>query len=111
MSERGAQRIFVAGHKGMVGQAICRALAPAVERGEVSLITRERAALDLCDQAQVRAFFERERVDQVYIAAAKVGGIKANHDFPVEFLLWNLQIQNNVIEAAADFGVEKRHET
>jgi GDP-L-fucose synthase len=107
MSELRAQRIFVAGHKGMVGQALCRALAPAVERGEVSLITRDRSALDLCDQAQVRAFFERERVDQVYIAAAKVGGIVANNTYPAQFLYENLMIEANLIHQAFSAGVKR----
>lgn len=97
-------RIFVAGHRGLAGGAILRELHRA---GYTNVLTRTSAELDLRDGAATRAWFEAERPQVVALAAAKVGGIKANHDFPVEFLLWNLQIQNNVIEAAADFGVEK----
>jgi GDP-L-fucose synthase len=97
-------RIFIAGHRGLAGGAILRELQRA---GYANLITRGSKELDLRERGAVRAFFEKERPQAVTVAAAKVGGIKANNDFPVEFLLWNLQIQNNVIEAAADFGVEK----
>jgi len=97
-------RIYVAGHRGLAGGAILRDL----QRGGYSnLLTRTSQELDLRVRSATRAFFEKERPQVVVMAAAKVGGIKANNDFPVEFLLWNLQIQNNVIEAAADFGVEK----
>ncbi|MDQ3624112.1 MAG: GDP-L-fucose synthase, partial [Verrucomicrobiota bacterium] len=97
-------RIFVAGHRGLAGGAILRAL----ERGGYSnLITRPRSELDLTDRAAVGQFFMQERPRWVVLAAAKVGGIKANDDAPVEFLLENLKIQNNVIEAAADSGVAK----
>ncbi len=97
-------RIFVAGHRGLAGGALLRELQRA---GYSHLLTRSSSELNLRDRAATRAFFEKEQPQVVAVAAAKVGGIKANHDFPVEFLLWNLQIQNNVIEAAADFGVEK----
>ena len=97
-------RIFVAGHRGLAGGAILRELQHA---GYSNLLTRGSKDLDLRERGAVRAFFEKERPQVVAVAAAKVGGIKANNDFPVEFLLWNLQIQNNVIEAAADFGAEK----
>jgi len=97
-------RIFVAGHRGLAGGAVLRELQRA---GCSNLLTRTSKDLDLRDRPATRAFFDRERPQTVVMAAAKVGGIKANNDFPVEFLLWNLQIQNNVIEAAADFGVEK----
>ena len=97
-------RIFVAGHRGLAGGAILRELRRA---GYTDLLTRTSQELDLRERDAVRGFFEKERPQFVTVAAAKVGGIKANNDFPVEFLLWNLQIQNNVIEAAADFGVEK----
>ena len=96
--------IFVAGHRGLAGGAIVRDLQGA---GYTNLLTRTRAELDLADRAAVRRFFEAERPAVVVLAAAKVGGIKANADFPVEFLLQNLLIQNNVIEAAADFGAGK----
>jgi GDP-L-fucose synthase len=97
-------RIFVAGHRGLAGGAVMRELARA---GYANLLTRTSRELDLRDRAAVRGFFEEERPQAVVMAAAKVGGIKANNDFPVEFLLWNLQIQNNVIEAAADYEVAK----
>ena len=97
-------RIFVAGHGGLAGGAILRELQRA---GYTDLLARRSRELNLRDRGATRAFFEKERPRVVAVAAAKVGGIKANNDFPVEFLLWNLQIQNNVIEAAADFGVEK----
>jgi len=97
-------RIFVAGHRGLAGGAILRELQRA---GYSSLLTKTSRELDLRDRSATRAFFEKERPMAVAMAAAKVGGIKANNDFPVEFLLWNLQIQNTVIEAAADFGAEK----
>jgi GDP-L-fucose synthase len=99
-----SDRIFVAGHRGLAGGAILRELERS---GYTNTVTRGSAELDLRDRAATRAFFEKERPQVVAVAAAKVGGIQANNDFPVEFLLWNLQIQNNVIEAAADFGVEK----
>ena len=98
------ERIFVAGHRGLAGGAIFRELQRA---GYTNLLTRTSRELNLRERDAVRAFFEKEKPQCVVVAAAKVGGIKANNDFPVEFLLWNLQIQNNVIEAAADFGVEK----
>ncbi len=96
--------IYVAGHHGLAGGAIHRELQRA---GYSNIITRRSKELNLRDREATRAFFEKERPRVVAVAAAKVGGIKANNDFPVEFLLWNLQIQNNLIEAAADFGVER----
>ena len=96
--------IYVAGHGGLAGGAILRELRAA---GYAAVVTRTRAEVDLRERAAVRRFFEETRPRVVVVAAAKVGGIKANHDFPVEFLLENLHIQNNLIEAAADFGAEK----
>ncbi len=96
--------IFVAGHRGLAGSAIVRELT---SQGYANLLVRPRAETDLADRAAVRGFFEEARPAVVVVAAAKVGGIKANNDFPVEFLLENLKVQNNVIEAAADFGVAK----
>jgi GDP-L-fucose synthase len=96
--------IFVAGHRGLVGGAVVRELRGA---GYEQVITRTRAELDLTDRDLVRRFFAVERPSQVVLAAARVGGIKANAEKPVEFLLENLKIQNNVIEAAHDFGVKK----
>ena len=96
--------IFVAGHRGLAGGAIVRELSQA---GYSQLLTRSRSELDLTDRAGVRCFFEENRPRVVVLAAAKVGGIQANQSFPVEFLLENLKIQNNVLEAAFDFEVEK----
>lgn len=98
------ESIFVAGHRGLAGGAVVRELQGA---GYANVVTRTRAEVDLTDRAAVRRFFEKERPAVVVVAAAKVGGIKANKDFPVEFLLENLHIQNNVIEAAADFDTAK----
>lgn len=88
----------------MVGSAIARALQRA---GQVSLVTRSREELDLTDQGAVRAFFEAEQVEQVYLAAAKVGGIHANNTYPAEFIYENLIIEANVIDAAFRGGVKK----
>ena len=101
-------KIFVAGHRGLVGSAIVRALHRRIAKGEAwTLLTRARAELDLLDGAAVRRFFDAERPTHVILAAAKVGGIKANHDFPVEFMLENLKIQNHVIESAHAAGVTR----
>jgi GDP-L-fucose synthase len=97
-------KIFVAGHGGMLGSAITRRLQA---EGYGNLLTRERSQLDLADEMPVAEFFAREKPDVVILAAAKVGGIKANNDFPVEFLIENLRIQNNVIKAAHEIGVRK----
>jgi GDP-L-fucose synthase len=99
-----SDRIFVAGHRGMVGSAIVRRLNA---EGFSNLVTRDRAQLDLADESAVAKFFADERPTIVMVAAAKVGGIKANNDFPVEFLLENLQIQNNVVRSAYESGVRK----
>jgi GDP-L-fucose synthase len=98
------ERIFVAGHRGLVGSAICRALD---NRGFDNILTRTRDELDLRDAAAVDAFFRVERPDYVILAAAKVGGILANDQFPVEFLRDNLEIQTHVIDAAYRFKVSK----
>lgn len=97
-------KIFVAGHRGMVGSAICRRLTAC---GFQKVIVRTRTELDLMDRTAVREFFADEQPNVVVDAAARVGGIVANNSYPVEFLIQNLTIQNNLIEAAADFGVEK----
>jgi GDP-L-fucose synthase len=97
-------RIYVAGHQGLVGAAIVRRLR---ELGHANLLLRTRAELDLRDQAAVETFFARERPAQVFLAAAKVGGILANSSYPADFLLDNLQIQCNVIAAAQRHGVAK----
>ena len=96
--------IYVAGHRGLAGSAICRKLNAG---GHAGVVTRTHAELDLTQAGAVRDFFDKERPQFVILAAARVGGIKANNDFPVEFLLDNLKIQNNVIESAAEFGVRK----
>ena len=98
------ETIYVAGHRGMVGSAMVRLLE---KRGFTRILTRTRAETDLLDRTAVRAFFEQHRPSVVVDAAAKVGGIVANNEQPVEFLLHNLSIQNHLIEAAADFGVQK----
>lgn len=97
-------KIFVAGHRGMVGSALVRALQ---KQGYANILVRTRQELDLLDRQAVRAFFECERPAYVIDAAARVGGIVANSEKPVEFLLENLTIQNNVIQASADFGCTK----
>ena len=98
------KKIFVAGHRGMVGSAICRQLE---EQSDVEIITRSRDELDLCDQSAVQEFMKSERPDEVILAAAKVGGIHANNTFPAEFIFRNLQIQNNVIHEAHMNDVQK----
>ncbi len=98
------QRIFVAGHRGMVGSAIVRLLR---QQGDVEIVTRGRDELDLVDQAAVQAFFAAENIDQVYLASAKVGGIHANNTYPAEFIYQNLMIEANIIHAAHANGVQK----
>ena len=127
-------KIYVAGHQGMVGSAIVRVLRSSKnavipdpgsipgqaltrdpwiadqvrnDKEKATIITRSHAELDLCDQAAVRAFFEAERPDQVYLAAAKVGGIHANNTYPAEFIYQNLMVQANVIHQAWCAGVKK----
>ena len=99
-------KIYVAGHRGMVGTAIVRQLLTQghpVER----IVTRTHAELDLMNQAAVNVFFEKEKLDQVYLAAAKVGGIHANNTYPAEFIYNNLMVEANVIDAAFHNGVRK----
>jgi len=96
-------KIFVAGHNGMVGSAICRQL----KGQDVELITASRQELDLTNQAQVKEFFSAHKFDQVYLAAAKVGGIHANNTYPAEFIYQNLMIQNNVINQSYETGIKK----
>ena len=104
MSVGKSDRIFVAGHRGLVGSAIMRLFKA---EGFENVLVRERAELDLTDTAAVAGFFAKEKPAVVILAAAKVGGIKANNDFPVEFLLDNLRIQNNVVPAAFEHGTRK----
>ena len=98
------KRVFVAGHQGMVGSAIIRALEKA---GDAEIITRTRSELDLLDQAAVFRFFNQHAVDEVYLAAAKVGGIWANNTYPAEFIYQNLIIEANIIHGAFQAGVRK----
>ncbi len=99
-----SEKIFVAGHHGMVGSALVRRLK---SEGFSNLLVRDRSKLDLRDDSAVAKFFAEEKPSVVILAAAKVGGIKANNDFPVEFLLENLRIQNNVIQAAYENDARK----
>ncbi|HST35800.1 MAG TPA: GDP-L-fucose synthase [Allosphingosinicella sp.] len=103
MTELAGKRIYVAGHRGMVGSAICRRLASE----DCELLTADRAALDLRDPGAVRAWFAGEKPDLVFLAAAKVGGIFANQSRPADFLYDNVMIAANVIEAAHRARVEK----
>ena len=98
------KRIFVAGHNGMVGSAIVRQLKQDFSN---EIITANRDALDLTNQAQVADFFSNEKIDEVYLAAAKVGGIHANNTYPAEFIYINLMIQANVINESHRNGIDK----
>lgn len=100
----GDPTVFVAGHRGMVGSAILRRLKAS---GYRSLLTAGRDELDLLRQSDVEAFFRRHRIDQVYLAAAKVGGIHANNTYPGQFIYENLMIEANIIHAAHQAGVER----
>jgi GDP-L-fucose synthase len=103
-----SQKIYVAGHRGMVGSAILRRLQSRAAAGEaLNLITRSHSELDLLDQAAVRAFMQDERPDIVILAAAKVGGIHANNSYPAEFIYQNLMIECNVIHQAFEAGVRQ----
>ncbi|WP_282175225.1 GDP-L-fucose synthase [Vibrio diabolicus] len=97
------KRIFVAGHKGMVGSAIIRQLE---NRADVEIVTRDRKELDLLDQKAVSDFFANNRIDEVYLAAAKVGGIHANNTYPAEFIYENLVMECNIIHAAHQSNVQ-----
>lgn len=98
------QTVFVAGHRGMVGSAIVRRLRAL---GYANILTAARDELDLLDQAAVQAFFKLNQIDQVYLAAAKVGGIHANNTYPADFIYQNLVIEANVIQASHQAGVQK----
>ena len=97
-------KIYVAGHRGLVGSAIVRNLE---DKGYTNIICRTHKELDLTNQEAVRVFFEQEKPEYVFLAAAKVGGIHANNTYPADFIYDNLMIQNNVIKAAHDFKVKK----
>lgn len=98
------QKIYVAGHRGMVGSAIVRNLQV---QGYSNIVTKTHAELDLCNQAEVKKFFEQEKPSQVYLAAAKVGGIYANNTYPAEFIYQNLMMEANVIHQAFEGGAKK----
>ena len=97
-------KIFIAGHNGMVGSAIWRALE---NHGYTNLVGKSSAELDLCDQNSVNDFYTKNKPEVVIDAAARVGGILANRDYPYQFLMENMQIQNNLIDGALKTGVEK----
>jgi GDP-L-fucose synthase len=97
-------KIYVAGHRGMVGSAIIRELA---NQGQTNIVVRTHTELDLTNQQAVRAFFETEKPDQVYLAAAKVGGINANNTYPAEFIYQNLMMEANIIHETFKVGVQK----
>ena len=97
-------RIYIAGHRGLVGSALMRRLAAD---GYTNLVTRTHAEVDLTEQQNVRTFFEKECPEYVFLAAAKVGGIVANDTYPAEFIRDNLAIQTNVIHEAWRSGVER----
>ena len=97
-------RIYVAGHTGLVGSALCRRLIAA---GYSNLIVRDHSDLDLTRQKEVEVFFQSEKPEYVFLAAAKVGGIMANYTYPAEFIYANLAIQNNVIHSAYKTGVKR----
>ncbi|WP_421300339.1 GDP-L-fucose synthase [Aeromonas veronii] len=103
-AQHAKKKVFVAGHRGMVGSAICRQLS---QRKEVELVVRTRTELDLTSQQAVTEFFANEQIDQVYLAAAKVGGIHANNSYPAEFIYENLMMECNIIHAAHLAGVQK----
>jgi GDP-L-fucose synthase len=106
MSNSPTPRIFVAGHRGMVGSAIVRQLL-AAGHPQSHIVTRSHAELDLTDQLAVRRFFQAEQPEQVYLAAARVGGIHANNTYPADFIYDNLMMQVNVVEAAFRQGVKR----
>jgi GDP-L-fucose synthase len=97
-------KIYVAGHRGLVGSAIAQNLK---EKGYTNIMEKTHEELDLTNQAEVKKFFEEEKPEYVFLAAAKVGGIHANNTYPADFIYENLEIQNNVIKAAHDFKVKK----
>lgn len=98
------KKVYIAGHKGLVGSSIDRVLT---KNGYTNIIRKTHSELDLRNREEVFNFFKKEKPDWVFLSAAKVGGIYANNTYPVDFLLYNLQIQNNIIEASYENNVEK----
>lgn len=98
------KKVYIAGHRGMVGSAIVKQLK---RQESVEILTRRHAELDLLNQADVNRFFQENKIDQVYLAAAKVGGIHANNEYPAEFIYQNLMIEANIIHAAHESGVQE----
>ena len=98
------KKVFIAGHNGMVGRALCKILRTNLK---IQIITKDKKHLNFIDQHQVRNFFKKNKIDEVYIAAAKVGGIMANYNYPADFIYQNIMIQSNIIEAAFSSGVKK----
>ena len=97
-------RVYIAGHKGMVGSALVRLLQ---KQKNIQIISKDKSELNLLNQEQVENFFQKEEIDQVYLAAAKVGGIYANNTFPAEFIYENLMIETNIIHSAFKNGIKK----
>ena len=97
-------KIFVAGHNGMVGSSIVRSLK---KKKNIDLIIRERNEVDLTNQTAVKKFFKKEKIDQIYMAAAKAGGIYANNVYPAEFIYENIMIETNIINSAFENGIKK----
>jgi GDP-L-fucose synthase len=104
MSDNNVKRIFIAGHNGMVGSAICKQLS---QQPDVEILTRSRSELDLTNQQDVLDFFMAESIDQVYFAAAKVGGIHANNTYPAEFIYENLMMECNIINGAHKANIQQ----
>ncbi len=98
------KRVYIAGHRGMVGSAIYRQLS---QRNDIELVVRSREQLNLLDTRAVNDFFASEALDEVYLAAAKVGGIMANNNYPSDFIYENMMMENNIIHAAHSFNVPK----
>ena len=98
------KKVFIAGHNGMVGSSLHRMLS---QIPDVEIITQKRSELDLTDQNKVREFFDKNRPNEVYLAAARVGGILANSSYPADFIYDNLLIQSNLIHQAHQFDVQK----
>jgi len=97
------KKIYIAGHKGMVGSALLRIL----DNEEFEIITKSKDELNLLNQTEVKDFFNSQKIDQIYLAAAKVGGIHANNTYPAEFIYENLMIQSNIIHNAFLTGVKR----